>query len=144
MNEPLMYLISCEKSRVKKSEKKSGKKSRKKWRKKLYKGEKKVDKNVGKDTLSREKIREKNLKTRKKIERKICMALTGLQENFLFLSFFLFLPWGFCFPRWVFDFAVSSCLFLLLLLPWDSLFLLWHFASLTPDPNDNFLKNFVF
>ena len=69
MNEPLMYLISCEKSREKSRkksrEKKSGKKSRKKSRKKLYKGEK----NVGKDTLSREKIREKNLKTRKKIER---------------------------------------------------------------------------
>lgn len=56
MNEPLMHLISCEKSRKKKSRKKGReKKSRKKSRKNLYKGEK----NVGKDTLSREKIREK-------------------------------------------------------------------------------------
>ena len=91
---------------------------------------------------SGKKLKDKKKVEWGKIERKICMALAGLQEKEF--SLFLFLYFFFCpevfFPRWVFDFAVSSCLSLLLLLPWDILFLLWHFGSLTLDPNDNLVK----
>ena len=100
MNEPLMYLISCEKSREKSrkkvGKKKSGKKSRKKSRKKLYKGEE----NVGKDTLSRGKIREKKLKDEKRSSAKFAWHLLGSKKIFsFFLSFyaprFLFSPLDF-------------------------------------------------
>ena len=101
MNEPLMYLISCEKSREK-SRKKSREKSR--------------EKNREKNFIKARKMSGKKLKDKKKDRAQNLHGTYWAPRKFS-LSFFLFLRRGFCFPRWIFDFAVSSCLFLLLLLP---------------------------
>ena len=144
----------CEKSREKRSKKKVWEKSREKCRGKSW--EKNREKNLIKARKKSRKMSGKNFKSSKnsgkklKDEKKVEWGKQNLHGThwaprkrvFTFsLSFFLFLPWGFCFPRWVFYFTVSSCLFFLLLLPWDILFLLWHFGSLTPDLNDNFYES---